>query len=159
MPTPRLQHDHNELQPPYQNQIQYSRAIDTSQSAEVGQVCFIPAAGIWKNSPEPCAAAARSNFRISRQPRPLLWQPARKSASGEARACPDVQIFDTVAITPYHDGPVNVTRVVYYYIYELAFTHFRMGYASAVAMTLVLLLGLLTLIQMRLLRASRSELA
>lgn len=69
------------------------------------------------------------------------------------------QIFDTVAITPTHGGPVNVTRVIYYYIYELAFTHFRMGYASAVAMTLVLVLGTLTLLQMRLLRASRSDLA
>ena len=69
------------------------------------------------------------------------------------------QIFDTVAITPTHGGPVNVTRVIYYYIYQLAFTHFRMGYASAVAMTLVLILGTLTLVQMRLLRASRSDLA
>lgn len=69
------------------------------------------------------------------------------------------QIFDTVAITPTHGGPVNVTRVVYYYIYQLAFTHFQMGYASAVAMSLVLILGALTLLQMRLLRASRSDLA
>ncbi|MCO5992852.1 carbohydrate ABC transporter permease [Actinoallomurus rhizosphaericola] len=69
------------------------------------------------------------------------------------------QMFDTVAITPTHGGPVNATRVIYYYIYELAFTHFRMGYASAAAMSLVLILGALTLLQMRLLRASRSDLA
>ncbi|MFC1408200.1 carbohydrate ABC transporter permease [Streptacidiphilus sp. N1-12] len=69
------------------------------------------------------------------------------------------QIFDTVAITPSPGGPVNSTRVIYYYIYELAFKHFEMGYASAVAMTLVLILGALTLVQMRLLRASRSDLA
>lgn len=69
------------------------------------------------------------------------------------------QIFDTVAITPSPGGPVNSTRVIYYYIYELAFKHFEMGYASAVAMTLVLILGVLTMVQMRLLRASRSDLA
>ena len=68
------------------------------------------------------------------------------------------QIFDTVAITPTHGGPVNVTRVVYYYIYQQAFTYFHMGYASAVAMALVLILGLLTAVQMWLLRASRSDL-
>jgi multiple sugar transport system permease protein len=34
-----------------------------------------------------------------------------------------------------------------------------MGYASAAAMFLVLVLGLLTFVQMRLLRASRSDLA
>ena len=69
------------------------------------------------------------------------------------------QIFDTISITPTHGGPINATRAVYYYIYELAFTQFRMGYACAVAMTLVLILGLLTFVQMRLLRASRSDLA
>lgn len=69
------------------------------------------------------------------------------------------QIFDTISITPTHGGPVNATRAIYYYIYQLAFTQFRMGYACAVAMTLVLILGLLTFLQMRLLRASRSDLA
>ena len=69
------------------------------------------------------------------------------------------QIFDTISITPTHGGPVNATRAIYYYIYQLAFTQFRMGYACAVAMTLVLILGVLTFLQMRLLRASRSDLA
>lgn len=69
------------------------------------------------------------------------------------------QIFDTISITPTHGGPVNATRAVYYYIYQLAFTQFRMGYACAVAMTLVVILGLLTFVQMRLLRASSSDLA
>ncbi|MBR7827888.1 sugar ABC transporter permease [Actinospica sp. MGRD01-02] len=69
------------------------------------------------------------------------------------------QIFDTVSIDPAQGGPVNATRVIYYYIYQLAFTQFRMGYASAVAVTLVLILGVLTFLQLRLLRASRSDLA
>ncbi|MFE3454509.1 carbohydrate ABC transporter permease [Nonomuraea sp. NPDC059194] len=68
------------------------------------------------------------------------------------------QLFDTVAVTT-KGGPVNATRVVYYYIYEQAFTHFKMGYASAMALTLVLILGVLTFVQMRMLRASTSDLA
>ncbi|MER7500294.1 sugar ABC transporter permease [Nonomuraea pusilla] len=68
------------------------------------------------------------------------------------------QLFDTVAVTT-KGGPVNATRVVYYYIYEQAFTHFKMGYASALALSLVLILGVLTFVQMRLLRASTSDLA
>jgi multiple sugar transport system permease protein len=67
------------------------------------------------------------------------------------------QIFDTVAVTD-KVVPVGATRVIYYYIYQQAFTYFHMGYAAAVAMALVLILGLLTAVQMWLLRASRSDL-
>jgi multiple sugar transport system permease protein len=68
------------------------------------------------------------------------------------------QIFDTVAVIT-KGGPVSATRVIYFYIYQEAFTYFHMGYAAAAAMALVLILGLLTAVQMRLLRASRSDLA
>jgi multiple sugar transport system permease protein len=68
------------------------------------------------------------------------------------------QIFDTIAVTTF-GGPVSATRVIYYYIYQQAFTYFHMGYASAAAICLALILGVLTAIQMRLLRASRSDLA
>ncbi|GAA3208760.1 sugar ABC transporter permease [Actinocorallia longicatena] len=68
------------------------------------------------------------------------------------------QLFDVVAVTT-QGRPVNATRVVYYYIYEEAFTHFKMGYASALALSLVVILGSLTFLQMRLLRASTSDLA
>ncbi|WFB83909.1 MULTISPECIES: sugar ABC transporter permease [Streptomyces] len=68
------------------------------------------------------------------------------------------QIFDTIAVTT-QGGPVGATRVIYFYIYEQAFTYFHMGYASAVAVVLALILGVLTAVQMRLLRASRSDLA
>ncbi|MBC9712678.1 sugar ABC transporter permease [Streptomyces sp. TRM66268-LWL] len=68
------------------------------------------------------------------------------------------QIFDTIAVTT-KGGPVGATRVIYYYIYEQAFAQFHMGYASAVAVILALVLGVLTAVQMRLLRASRSDLA
>ncbi|MET9496245.1 sugar ABC transporter permease [Streptomyces sp. NPDC006552] len=68
------------------------------------------------------------------------------------------QIFDTIAVTT-KGGPVSATRVIYFYIYEQAFTNFHMGYAAAVAVVLAVVLGVLTAVQMRLLRASRSDLA
>ncbi|GIJ50407.1 sugar ABC transporter permease [Virgisporangium aliadipatigenens] len=68
------------------------------------------------------------------------------------------QIFDTVAVTTL-GNPAGATRVVYLYIYEQAFRYFHMGYAAAAAMVLVVILGLLTAVQLRLLRASRSDLA
>lgn len=67
------------------------------------------------------------------------------------------QIFDTVAVV-YRGHPIPQTRVIYFYIYEQAFSFFHMGYAAAAAMTLVLVLGVLTFVQLRLLRASRSDL-
>ncbi|MBB5868131.1 multiple sugar transport system permease protein [Allocatelliglobosispora scoriae] len=67
------------------------------------------------------------------------------------------QIFDTIAVTT-RGGPVAATRVIYYYIYQQAFTYFHMGYAAAAAICLALILGVLTAVQMRLLRASRSDL-
>ncbi|MFC6355315.1 carbohydrate ABC transporter permease [Luethyella okanaganae] len=68
------------------------------------------------------------------------------------------QIFDTVAITT-KGGPVNATRVIYYYIYQQAFTFFHMGYAATMAIVLVIILGVPTAVQLRLLRASESQLA
>ncbi len=68
------------------------------------------------------------------------------------------QIFDTVAVTT-KGGPVNATRVIYYYIYQQAFNYFHMGYAATMAIVLVLILGILTAVQLRLLRASESQLA
>ncbi|MEV4411481.1 sugar ABC transporter permease [Catellatospora sp. NPDC049609] len=68
------------------------------------------------------------------------------------------QIFDTIAVTT-KGGPVEATRVIYYFIYQQAFKYFHMGYAAAAAVSLALILGVLTAIQMRLLRASRSDLA
>ena len=68
------------------------------------------------------------------------------------------QIFDTVAVTT-RGGPISATRVIYFYIYQQAFNFFHMGYAAAAAMALVVILAFLTALQMRLLRASRSELA
>jgi multiple sugar transport system permease protein len=68
------------------------------------------------------------------------------------------QIFDTIAITT-KGGPVNATRVIFWYIYEFAFNRFQMGYAMAAAVVLFLILITITLIQMRYLRAGESDLA
>lgn len=68
------------------------------------------------------------------------------------------QIFDTVAVTT-QGGPINATRVIYYYIYERAFTRFDFGYASAMAMVLFAILAIISLLQLRLLRAKESDLA
>jgi multiple sugar transport system permease protein len=69
------------------------------------------------------------------------------------------QIFDTVAVAGRGGGAPSAIRVIYYFIYQQAFQYFHMGYASAAALTLALVLGVLTVVQMRLLRASRSDLA
>ena len=68
------------------------------------------------------------------------------------------QIFDTVAVTS-QGGPINATRVIYYYIYERAFTRFDFGYASAMALVLFAILAVVSLLQLRLLRAKESDLA
>ena len=66
------------------------------------------------------------------------------------------QIFDTVAITT-KGGPINATRVIYYYIWDLAFGQLDFGYASALAMVLFVLLFGVALLQLRLMRANESD--
>jgi multiple sugar transport system permease protein len=68
------------------------------------------------------------------------------------------QIFDTIAITT-KGGPVNATRVIFWYIYEFAFNRFQMGYAMAAAVVLFIVLLVMTVLQMRFLRAGESDLA
>ena len=68
------------------------------------------------------------------------------------------QIFDTVQIG-YAGHPIPAVRVIYYYIYQQGFTFLKMGYASAIAMLLVLVLAVFTAIQLRLMRAGSSDLA
>lgn len=67
------------------------------------------------------------------------------------------QIFDVIAVTT-QGGPANSTRAVIWYIYENAFKFSRMGYASAMSMALFFFLILVTLLQMRVLRADQSDL-
>ncbi len=68
------------------------------------------------------------------------------------------QIFDTIAITT-EGGPVNATRVIYWYIFEHAFVRFDMGYAAAIATVLFLILITVTIVQFRFLRGSQADVA
>jgi multiple sugar transport system permease protein len=67
------------------------------------------------------------------------------------------QIFDTIAVTTM-GGPANATQTIVWYVYQNAFASSRMGYASAMSVVLFLFLIIVSLIQMRVLRAGESDL-
>lgn len=67
------------------------------------------------------------------------------------------QVFDTVAIAT-QGGPVNATRVLQFYIYDMAFGRFQFGYASALSVALLAILLVVTAVQYRLTRAGSSDL-
>lgn len=67
------------------------------------------------------------------------------------------QIYDTIAVTT-QGGPVRATRVVYWFIYEHAFERFNFGFASAAAFILFMILLVVSVIQMRIMRANESYL-
>lgn len=67
------------------------------------------------------------------------------------------QIYDTVSVV--YQTPLPQAYVLYYYIYNAAFGELRMGYASAMAVILFVILAIFTFAQLKLLRASRSDLA
>ena len=68
------------------------------------------------------------------------------------------QIFDTVAVTT-TGGPVNATRVIYYYIYQQAFERFDLGYASAMSVFLLVVLAVVAYFQLKIMRSNQSDLA
>ena len=68
------------------------------------------------------------------------------------------QIFDTIAVTT-SGGPLDATRVIVYYIVQNAFSFYKMGYASAMSMTLCAVMLLYTVFQMRVMRANENDLA
>ena len=61
------------------------------------------------------------------------------------------QIFDSPYILT-SGGPGDASRTVVMYIYETGFRFFQMGYASTIALSLFLIVVVLTLIQFRLSR-------
>jgi multiple sugar transport system permease protein len=74
------------------------------------------------------------------------------------------QVFDTVQIATggfggAPGGPGNASRVLYLYIFQQAFEFNALGYASALAVGLIMLLVIVAFIQMRMLRAGESDLA
>lgn len=67
------------------------------------------------------------------------------------------QVFDTVAVAT-QGGPVNASRVLQFYIYDLAFGRFQFGYASALSVALLVVLLVISFVQYRLTRADESDL-
>jgi ABC-type sugar transport system permease subunit len=59
-----------------------------------------------------------------------------------------MQVFEPVFIMT-AGGPLNATRSIVYGVYEAAFSEFRMGYASAIAFVLLIMVFAVTLIQLR----------
>jgi len=60
------------------------------------------------------------------------------------------QVFETIAIMT-QGGPVNSTNTLVYYIYEYGFRFFKIGYASAAGVILLVIVGILTIIYFKLL--------
>jgi len=67
------------------------------------------------------------------------------------------QVFDTIAVTT-KGGPADATRAINYYIYQRAFERLDFGYASALAVILMIILAGVALLQNKLLRANESDL-
>ena len=62
-----------------------------------------------------------------------------------------LQVFDSIVVLT-NGGPGDSSRSVVLYIYERAFRSFDMGYASAISLTLLAVIGLVTAVQFRLAR-------
>jgi len=70
------------------------------------------------------------------------------------------QVWDSVAVaTSPSGGPGGASRVIFWYITNLAFTQFKTGYAAAVAVALFVIVLVIALGQMWYFRADRSDLA
>jgi multiple sugar transport system permease protein len=67
------------------------------------------------------------------------------------------QVYDTIAVTT-TGGPTDSTRVLVWHIFENAFRYFKMGYASSMSVVLFVGLIVITLLQMRMLNSSKSDL-
>ena len=59
------------------------------------------------------------------------------------------QVF-TIVLAMTQGGPLNSTRTIVYHIYEQGIQYDEMGYASAAAVILLIIIGLFTALQMRL---------
>lgn len=68
------------------------------------------------------------------------------------------QVFDTVAVTT-AGGPADASRVIQFYIFDLAFQRLDYGYASAVSVVLLVILAVIAFVQLRLMRANESDLS
>ena len=66
------------------------------------------------------------------------------------------QVYDTIAVTT-KGGPVTATYAIYLFIYKNGFEAYKMGYSSAAAMVLFVILALVSKLQMKLMRADESD--
>ena len=69
----------------------------------------------------------------------------------------DAEVYVFASAT--RGGPVDSSRVLQYYIYDMAFGRFQFGYASAMSVGLLVVLVIITFLQYRLTRAESSDLA
>jgi putative chitobiose transport system permease protein len=63
-----------------------------------------------------------------------------------------MKVFEEVYVMT-RGGPLDATKTLVFHLYESAFVEFEMGYASAVGVVLFVLTGVLSLINLRLLRS------
>jgi len=68
------------------------------------------------------------------------------------------QVFDIVQVAT-NGGPANASNVLPMYIYQKAFSQFDFGYASTMSIALFVMLLAITFLQMRLTRASETDLS
>ena len=69
------------------------------------------------------------------------------------------QVYDSVAVAAVPSGgPGNASRVIYWYIVNLAFTRFQMGYAATVAVVLFIIAMAIAWINFKYFRAGESDL-
>lgn len=67
------------------------------------------------------------------------------------------QIYDTIAVTT-EGGPVHATRAINVYIFQQAFEQRNFGYASALAVILMIFLAIVAIGQNKLLKANQNDL-
>ena len=68
------------------------------------------------------------------------------------------QVFDIVQVVTPNGGTADSSNVLPLYIYEKAFSQFNFGYASTMSVAMFVMLLAITFLQMRLTRASESDL-
>ena len=61
-----------------------------------------------------------------------------------------MKVFETIALMT-KGGPINSTNTFVFYLYENGFEFFKIGYASAVGVVLMFVLGLLTFVYFQML--------
>lgn len=67
------------------------------------------------------------------------------------------QVFDLI-VTTTEGGPVDATRALYVYIFAEAFERLEIGYGSAMAVSFMIVMGIASVVSLRLGQANRSDL-